>query len=178
MTSAAIPLVLIAVFLGGGEPESESVSVSHDPREPGACPAWFKEAPALGPGQPKAVSHVGELADATVCQYHGPPVGPQSFGPNKSETDLLAEKTILRSNAVRSLARSFNRLARYSHVRGGRHCPPESGGRFYIRFSYQSGNQASVRAFQTGCQRAVAGRHGRWLILTSSLERRLLDLVR
>jgi len=176
MWLAAIPMVVLSLLLPQVQ-ASGGHNLTEEPLTIEPCPAWFKEAPALGRGRPEAVTVFG-LTEVTVCSYYGPPLGIHFDGDEPQKTNLLGERTIGRRHRVRSLARAFNRLLPYGHAkREPRYCPNESSGGFYVRFRHQDGRRASVKVIPTGCRRAVAGKLGRWLFLPSYLERRLEGMV-
>lgn len=148
--------------------------------DPSPCPAWFKEGPERGSGEPPAVRHVPRVADVLVCSYEGPPPmeAPQK-GAHPS-SDLVAEKQISSQRWVASLARQINKSRPYvpqNPPAGSRLCPPETAGRFYMRFRYQGGAELSVVVIRSGCRRVVAGKRGPWLHLSRRVERTLVEVT-
>ena len=167
---AAIPLILTALLLGNSH--AASAHKVDDPAAAQQCPTWFHRAPQLGPGLPDAVV-VDSVREVVVCHfYENPNV---ANGPGLPPNNKLAsEKVIDQGDTAQSLGRSFNRLRPYpSKQKASLLCSSEFGGGFYLRFLYSDGRKASIEVVPSGCPRAVAGKNGSWLLLSSHLRVRL-----
>jgi hypothetical protein len=178
---AAVPIVLLALLIGGSQASS-----SHQAREaaePEPCPTWFDQADRLGPGRPDAVK-LGGLTEVAACRYVGNRHSAE--GPGLPPNDKLAtEKVIYEPHTARSLARAFNRLRPYpaqdAPYPDGQPpmylCSNEFGGGFYLQFLYSDGRRSSVKVVPSGCPRAVAGKKGDWLWLSGDLRQRLMKIA-
>jgi hypothetical protein len=169
-----MPIVLLSLF--AGQTQVSGVGEPAESLQLRSCPTWFERAPRLGPGRPDAVV-VGSLRAVTVCRYYGNPQ--LANGPGLPPNNKLAsEKTIESRQTVRSLARAFDRLRPYpSRENGMALCSDEFGGGFYVRFLYSDGRQSSLEVVPSGCLRAVAGKHGDWLMLSGGLRLRLMKVA-
>jgi len=108
-----------------------------------------------------------------VCRFFENPNG--ANGPGLPPNGKLAtEHIILQPRPARSLARSFNRLPPHPQSDSKmRICSSEFGGGFYVRFLFADGRRSSVEVIPSACPRAVAGKHGGWLLLSGALRQRL-----
>jgi len=167
-----IALALVSLLL------SHLSGAQEPPEDPGPrpCPIWLEDAPRLGPGRPEAISRK-HLESVTVCRYYENPN--LANGPDLPPNDKLAnEKTISVSRTVQSLARSIDRLRSYPAPKNGTpFCSAEFGGGFWVNFGYFDGREASVEVVPSGCPRAVAGKHGGWLMLSGKLRQRLRKIA-
>lgn len=170
----ALPVALLSLFMGrwGTLVSRETVPTVKAKQ----CPTWFEHTARFGPGRPHAVA-VNDLKAVSVCRYYEDPYSANAPGlpPNNK---LASEKVIEQHYTVRSLARAFNRLPPYpSQRKGALLCSAEFGGGFYLRFLYPNGRQSSLEVVPSGCPRAVAGKHGGWLLLSSDLRLRLMKIA-
>ena len=171
-----VSVLVLALVLATGMARADVSSSRPDHGRTKQCPAWFGGAPRLGEGRPRALNQISDLANVLVCRYLAPPaIG--SPAPADRTTNLSAQKQIRNTGVVRSLARAVDRLHPYPRVRGPRLCPLETRARFFLRFLYTGGREASIRVFSSGCSRVVAGKRGRWLILSNAFQDRLDELV-
>jgi hypothetical protein len=120
---------------------------------------------------------VRSLRAVAVCRYYENPQ--LANGPDLPPNNKLAnEKTIEHRKTVLSLARAFDRLRSYPAQENGMHlCSDEFGGGFYVRFLYSDGRRSSLEVVPSGCPRAVAGKHGGWLLLSADLRLRLMKVA-
>lgn len=170
--------VSLALVLPGAASQHARESVESAP-----CPAWFDQAPRLGPGRPEAVE-LGGLREVVVCRYSGNAQGAE--GPGLPPNDKFeTERVVSQPHTARSLGRAFNRLGPYPAIDApypdGRPpmylCSSEFGGGFYLQFLYADGRRSSVKVVPTGCPRAVAGKKGDWLWLSGDLRQRLMEIA-
>ena len=166
--------VLVLMLLGlpsSGPPGPEDQRMG----SAASCPAWFEDAPRLGPGRPAAVV-LGGVESVTICRYHGNANlgnGPGLPPNNKLENEKMIERKVL----ARSMARMVDRLTPYPSGRSQQLCSNEFGGGFWLRFGYRDGRTSSVEVVPSGCPRAIAGKHGGWLSLSYRLHRTLDAVV-
>ena len=182
MPFVTIPIVLLSLIMG-----QWGTVVSHETVptvKPKRCPTWFEHTARFGPGRPHAVA-VNDLKAVSVCRYYEDPYSANAPGlpPNNK---LASEKVIDHRHTARSLARAFDRLRPYPPQQHGYYpfpqkemhlCSAEFGGGFYVRFLYSDGRQSSVEVVPSGCPRAVAGKHGHWLLLSGDLHLRLMKIA-